>query len=299
MSRTLKRPMFRKGGEVMEGVMTGIKPRESFQDKGMSDTMRSDIQNVQSRINLIDAISGAGASPLGNPLTQFLLQTGQNLIGGTAAGGTKLQEIVGATKDPLNRAITAQERRNASRRKIAATLLSKMGTGGLQKYIKQAKDAFRIDPSLAKQYGNNAEKYGLVLFNQERFRQGKSDTTLKREAKQDYVKNLMRVKDNRGNPAVSQDAGELIYDARQAVKDNTKLQKDLQLDPNVQYVPKKAGITKDKITIGGKERTVYRPKAGNIIDFQDDFAYFEPRLKRFLIYKKEQDIFIPYGGYRP
>ena len=30
MSRTLKRPMFRKGGEVMEGVMTGIKPREMF-----------------------------------------------------------------------------------------------------------------------------------------------------------------------------------------------------------------------------------------------------------------------------
>ena len=25
MSRILKRPMFRKGGEVMEGIMTGIK----------------------------------------------------------------------------------------------------------------------------------------------------------------------------------------------------------------------------------------------------------------------------------
>ena len=30
MSRTLKRPMFRKGGEVMEGIMTGIKPRKMF-----------------------------------------------------------------------------------------------------------------------------------------------------------------------------------------------------------------------------------------------------------------------------
>ena len=299
MSRTLKRPMFRKGGEVMEGIMTGIKPREKFEDKGMSDTMRSDIENIQGRINLIDAISGAGASPLGNPLTQFLLQTGQNLIGGTAAGGTKLQEIVGATRDPLNKAIAAQERRNASRRKIAATLLSKMGTGGLQKYIRQAKDAFRIDPELAKRYNNNAEKYGLELFNQDRFRQGKSSETLEREARDNYVKNLMKVKDNRGNPAVSQDAGELIYDARKAVKESDQLKTDLQLDPNVQYVPKKAGITKDKEIIGGKERTVYRPKAGNVIDFQDDFAYFDPRLKRFLIYKKEQDVFIPYGGYKP
>jgi|TARA_R100001086_G_scaffold6682_1_gene4069 hypothetical protein len=299
MSRTLKRPMFRKGGEVMEGIMTGIKPRESFQDKGMSDAMRSDIENIQGRINLIDAIAGAGASPLANPLTQFLLQTGQNLIGGTAAGGTKLQEIVGATKDPLNRAIKAQQLRDLSKRKIAGTLLSKMGTGGLSKYIKQAKDAFRIDPELAKRYNNNAEKYALELFDQDRFRQGKSGETLERESRDNYVKNLMKVKDNRGNPAISQDAGELVYDARKAVRDSDQLKKDLQLDPNIQYVPKKAGITKDKISIAGKERTVYRPKAGNVIDFQDGFAYFEPRIKRFLIYKEEQDIFIPYGGYKP
>tara|TARA_R100000231_G_C5305971_1_gene158983 strand:- start:189 stop:1088 length:900 start_codon:yes stop_codon:yes gene_type:complete len=299
MSITLKRPMFRKGGEVMEGVMTGIKPRESFSDKGVSDAMRSDIENIQGRINLIDAIAGAGASPLANPLTQFLLQTGQNLIGGTAAGGTKLQEIVGATKDPLNRAIKAQQLRDLSKRKIAGTLLSKMGTGGLSKYIKQAKDAFRIDPELAKRYNNNAEKYGLELFNQDRFRQGKSGATLEREAKDNYVKNLMKVKDNRGNPAISQDAGELVYDARKAVRDSDRLKKDLQLDPNIQYVPKKAGIKKETISIAGKDRTVYRPKAGNVIDFQDGFAYFEPRIKRFLIYKEEQDILIPYGGYKP
>ena len=36
-----------------------------------------------------------------NSLTQFLLRTGQNLIGGESAGGTKLQELVGATKKPL------------------------------------------------------------------------------------------------------------------------------------------------------------------------------------------------------
>ena len=44
MSRTLKRPMFRKGGEVMEGIMTGIKPREIFEDKGMSNDMADRVQ---------------------------------------------------------------------------------------------------------------------------------------------------------------------------------------------------------------------------------------------------------------
>ena len=59
MSRTLKRPMFRKGGEAMEGIMTGIKPREMFQDKGVSNAMADQLKNVQQRVNLIDAISGA------------------------------------------------------------------------------------------------------------------------------------------------------------------------------------------------------------------------------------------------
>ena len=144
MSRILKRPMFRKGGEVMEGIMTGIKPRERFSEKGISDSMRDELKNIQSRVNLIDAFSGAGASPLGDPLTQFLLQTGQNLIGGESAGGTKLQEIVGATKKPLDKAVKAQQVKDLSRRKIAASLLSKMGGDDIAKIQRNAKKISEI-----------------------------------------------------------------------------------------------------------------------------------------------------------
>ena len=49
MSRILKRPMFRKGGEVMEGIMTGIKPRERFSTKGMPDSMRDELKNIQDK----------------------------------------------------------------------------------------------------------------------------------------------------------------------------------------------------------------------------------------------------------
>ena len=90
MSRILKRPMFRKGGEVMEGIMTGIKPRQNYSLAGRVE----DYKNVMRA-----ATAGPSTGP--DALTRFLLQTGEKLIGGESAGGTKLQEIVGSTKDPM------------------------------------------------------------------------------------------------------------------------------------------------------------------------------------------------------
>ena len=133
MSVTLKRPMFRKGGEVMEGIMTGIKPRKMF-SLGTED--QTIVDDVRRRMNLIDVVAGGG-SAITDPLTQFLLQTGQNLIGGESAGGTKLQEIVGATKKPLASAIKAQQLKDAQNRKLATTLISKTGAGNFDKAFRE------------------------------------------------------------------------------------------------------------------------------------------------------------------
>ena len=243
MSTTLKRPMFRKGGEVMEGVMTGIKPREMFQDKGMTDQM---FKNVQQRINLIDAVAGQGASPLGSPLTQFLLTTGQNLIAGEAAGGSKLQEIVGATKKPLATAIKQQQLRDINRRKIAASVISKMGTGGLQKYVQQARDAFKFNPKLSEQYGGNVEKYALELFQDDRFRQGKSSETIQRESLESEAKSIMKREVDRSKKA--------SYFIESAAKDIAQAKRDLEkspafkegkfnIDNNLYYVPPEIELT--------------------------------------------------------
>jgi hypothetical protein len=183
MSRILKRPMFRKGGEVMEGVMTGIKPREFFRDKGMSNAMADELKNVQRRVDLIDAISGAGASPLANPLTQFLLQTGANLISGESAGGTKLQEIVGATKKPLATAIKAQQLKDASRRKLAATMLSKMGGDDIAKIRRNAK-------KIADATGRDENEVFNSLLNKFMYQDEKSPGTILQQEKTAYRKSL-------------------------------------------------------------------------------------------------------------
>jgi len=244
MSRTLKRPMFRKGGEVMEGIMTGIKPRESFAEKGITNDM---LDRVRSRVNLIDAVAGAGASPLADPLTQFLLQTGQNLIAGESAGGTKLQEIVGATRKPLETAVKRQQLKDMSRRKIAASLIGKMGTGGLQKYVLQARDAFRFNPKLKEQYGGNEEKYALELFNQDRFRQGKSSATIERESLESEAKSIMKRELDRSKKAsyfIESAAKDIAQAKRDLVKSKDFKEGKFNIDNNLYYVPPELELSK-------------------------------------------------------
>jgi len=210
----------------MEGIMTGIKPRENFSIKGMSDDVA---QNIQSRINLIDAF--AGTSPLSDPLTQFLLTSGPALVEGKAAGGTKLQEIIGGIKPGLDRATKMQQMKDLSRQKIAASVISKMGTGGLQKYILQARDAFKYDPQLKQRYGGNVQKYALELFNQDRFRQGKSAETIAREAEIRDAINISKI-DQPGLGKISEDAGLIVARAKKGLPSEMKA----NIDPIIPYV---------------------------------------------------------------
>lgn len=203
----------------MEGIMTGIKPREMFEDKGMSNQMAQQLKNVQQRINLIDAISGAGASPLANPLTQFLLQTGANLIGGAAAGGTKLQEIVGATKGPLDKAIKAQQLRDASKRRLAASLIAKTKTSDVQRLYNALKDT--INPDTGKPY--TLKEVAVLDARRTLF---KKDTSAEEKAYmkgKEIFKNLSSVKSFTGTRKYEPLEIELIDQANKQIDNNPEL----------------------------------------------------------------------------
>ena len=146
MSRILKRPMFRKGGEVMEGIMTGIKPRQNYQSGALAKTQ--DYNKI-----LTAATQGASTGP--DALTQFLLRTGQNLIGGQSAGGTKLQEIVGSTNEPMENYFKDLQRKAQQEKTIGlqAGMLGIKGEQAMDVARVKAKEKYLKDLSPDRYYG--------------------------------------------------------------------------------------------------------------------------------------------------
>jgi hypothetical protein len=285
MSITLKRPMFRKGGEVMEGIMTGIKSRESFAEKGVSDDMRDQIKNVQNRMNLIDAVSGAGASPLANPLTQFLLQTGANLIGGTAAGGTKLQEIVGATQQPLQTAIKTQQAKDISRRKLATALLSKMGGSDVAKLQRNAKQ-------LSKLLNIPIEEATQMEINRTYFKDPTSLAEQRRKDTATFVKGLMSETDSAGRKLYKTAEANAIGNARASALQNPKLKN--RLDASKIAVGTRKDIKKFEETtteLGEKKVKAFRPE--DIFDFQENNVYYDFTRGTWMLFKN--GLLIPIG----
>ena len=150
MSRILKRPMFRKGGEVMEGIMTGIKPRQNYalgeRVEGYKDVLRA-------------ATQGVSTGP--DALTRFLLELGPSLALGESAGGTKQQEILGATQKPLQNYFASLDKK-AQQEKSIGLQAGMLGIKGQQDIDKaKAQSQFQKDYSpdrkeyeLFKEYSN-------------------------------------------------------------------------------------------------------------------------------------------------
>jgi len=272
MSRTLKRPMFRKGGEVMEGVMTGITPRKMYNTGTLNTADQGVVDNVRRKMNLIDVISGSGSSPLGDPLTQFLLSTGQNLISGESAGGTKLQELAGATKQPLAQAIKSQQLKDLSKRKLATSLVSKLGTGDFETAFKNYGQYMR-NPNTNKPY--TKDEFRPVFGNLQMYRKPMNpDERAQKEA--DARKDILAKKKNM---LQQQEYNTLqitgIEQAEKKILDNDALYKSMDTSnpyiPNDDYKEVASAAAKDP---EGKEVEirVFVPKDKD--DFRPDRRYF-------------------------
>ena len=137
MSRVLKRPMFRKGGPVNEGIMTGIVDRENHAEnpfvggqRGMgvnTDFGLEEKVNTTPQMNLPDLKSMTkenidllleAAGPRGgfDPVTQFLLEYGPEAA--TKTGGGTFANLISAAKKPIESLIAGKQREDDFLRSI-------------------------------------------------------------------------------------------------------------------------------------------------------------------------------------
>ena len=111
MSRIFKRPMFRRGGNVMEGIMTGIVEREPhavnpFVGGPQTEKIKETLKEKMSIADYLMKEVGGGK----DYLAEALISGGLRAVGGAGAGKGKLAELATAFAPAVEQAFQGQQR---------------------------------------------------------------------------------------------------------------------------------------------------------------------------------------------
>ena len=111
MSKILKRPMFRKGGKVEEGVMSLAAPRKQYQDGGltMEELLQKYPETAPEYQKFLDFYTAAGGRDYEQEkkdvLSNLLIRGGLGLVSGEGAGKGTLGSIATAFRGPTEQAM--------------------------------------------------------------------------------------------------------------------------------------------------------------------------------------------------
>jgi len=250
MSIIFRRPMFRKGGNVGDGIMTGIVDRE---DHALSDpdgvggqTFRD---NVQNRIDLIESVSGG--TGLDDPLTQFLLQYGPALANKTPTGGI-IGTAVGAAEKPVASLLKNVQSQKKLKTGVALEVLDSMEDEDIAPFIEKAKQ-------IAKETGRDYQTVLNKLVETELYRKGKSPQQKKEEGFEVDMAGLINITDGAGNALITP------YGAREVVNAINNVKSG-----------KVEGISYDDIDLDTpflkKDTQILKELEGGILEIDEDDA---------------------------
>ena len=129
--------MFRKGGNVGKGVMTGIVDRGNYAN-GTPD-LKLNETDIQERV---DSYRG-NQQQSSDPLTDFLLQFGPSLLSATPRGGGGVKGLLStagaAAKEPLQDLIKNRRAQRSEDIALRAKAIDALGQDDLKKIRAQAK----------------------------------------------------------------------------------------------------------------------------------------------------------------
>jgi len=143
MSRILRRPMFRKGGQVMDGVMSLAAPRKQFQEGTPKPTFE-DLIKDDDYLKEIYGIAQAGfgrdiQQERSDVLANLLIRGGLGLVAGEGAGKGTLGAIATAFQKPTEQALTemAALKQDPAKMLVAQTAIKQIGEERLQRIKNQ------------------------------------------------------------------------------------------------------------------------------------------------------------------
>jgi hypothetical protein len=143
VSRTLKRPMFRRGGTVNDGIMTGIVDRTK---KANGDFVTNIGQRTDALAPEFQSILEKYTPQTKLPLGQF----GLNLASGKFAGSGALQNLIGSARDPYAQFTKADD----ARERAVKTGAAKLALGQAMKEAQPSNKFSQISLKAKEAFGN-------------------------------------------------------------------------------------------------------------------------------------------------
>ncbi len=253
MSRVFRRPMFRKGGNVGDGIMTGIVDRENHAisdvDGVGGQTFRDEVQN---RIDLINSVSGG--TGLDDPLTQFLLQYGPALAT-ERGGGSTFGNIVAAAQKPVEGLLKRQAEKRKLKTGVALEVLDSLEDEDIAPLIEKAK-------AIAKETGRDYQTVLNGLVETQLYRKPKSPEEKKQEGFEISMAGLLDQKDAYGSSFLNTYSAEKVARALDNVKQGKVEGVEFDdIDLDLPYLRKDIDYTTDdtgKITLSEDDVGTYR-----------------------------------------
>ena len=137
MTRVLRRPMFRLGGNTDQGIMSGVVPRQGFAEAGMA-------QDYEEKLALLNRV----ALPPDRSRSDFMIDWGLGMVSGTPRGNI-LSTAAEQAKEPFQRYRQAQAQRAEMGTKLGlSAATSAMAHSDKMKQIAAAAQAKNVDDSL-------------------------------------------------------------------------------------------------------------------------------------------------------
>ena len=270
MSRVLKRPMFRKGGPAMEGVMTGIEDRTNFQF-GTTQKM------IEERAKLLQA--AVGQPSRGAALTNFLLQFGP-AIASRPTTGNVFADIAGAARAPaadLGKQIAAED---AFRRQL--------GLSAATQVIGEQAELAKLERKLGLQKGT-IEKNAQDLFRTGRY---KTIEEARIASADKFIYGVDKSKDTQRKALQEQG----VIDT---VEQDAIIGARLKYNKLKEEFKKKTDITRSTITTSHlenarpDEKGILKVKQGRTGRYTEDTVYMNPTDQQAYVYRNGNFVIIP------